>query len=102
MDVTISREDSERGGRYVANVEGADGIGELTYRRSAPDTIVANHTGVPQSLQGKGIAAQLVERLVADARVEGFKIVPACSYVEAQRKRHPDWADAFVGSQGKP
>ena len=98
MDVTITREDSEGGGRYVAKVEGATGIGELTYRRRSADVVVANHTGVPASLQGKGIAAQLVERLVADARAEGFRIIAACSYVAAQRKRRPEWADAFVDS----
>jgi predicted GNAT family acetyltransferase len=95
-EVEIAREDNERGGRYTARLAGFAGEGELTYRRSAPDVVVANHTGVPSSMQGQGVAAKLVERLVADARAEGFRIVPACSYVAAQRKRHPEWADLFV------
>jgi predicted GNAT family acetyltransferase len=33
---------------------------------------------------------------VAHARAEGFCIMPLCPFVNAQRKRHPDWADAFV------
>jgi len=44
-------------------------------------------------LRGRGIAGALVERLVADARREGFKVVPQCPYVVAQFDRHPDWAD---------
>ncbi len=96
IEVEITREDSERGGRYIAKVAGFAGEGELTYRRSSPGVVVANHTGVPSSMQGQGVAGKLVERLVADARAEGFKIVPACSYVAAQRKRHPEWAELFV------
>ena len=96
MNVTIEREDGAQGGRYVARIEGVAEEGELTWRRGAPGVVVAQHTGVPASLQGNGIAALLVQRLVADARAEGFRIVPACSYVAAQRKRHPEWADAFT------
>jgi len=96
VQVDITREADARGGRYIAKVEGAAGEGELTYRVTAPGIVVANHTGVPASMQGQGIALKLVERLVADARAEGFRIVPACSYVAAQRKRHPDWADVFA------
>ncbi|MFM9939030.1 MAG: GNAT family N-acetyltransferase [Hyphomicrobiaceae bacterium] len=33
--------------------------------------------------------------LVADARTEGFKIVPLCPYVKAQYLRHPEWADVM-------
>ena len=41
----------------------------------------------------RGVAAELVERLVADARDEGFKIVPQCSYVAAKFADNPDWHD---------
>ena len=96
LQVTILREDGERSGRYVAKIEGAAGEGELAYYRRAPDVVIANHTGVPPALQGRGIAAKLVERLIADANAEGFRIAPACSYVAAQRKRHPEWEKFFV------
>ena len=45
--------------------------------------------------RGSGVARVLVERLVADARREGFTVVPQCSYVLAQSKRHPEWADVM-------
>ena len=54
---------------------------------------VADHTLVPRAIGGRGVAARLVEAMVADARAEGFRIVPECSYVAALFKRHPDWAD---------
>ena len=37
----------------------------------------------------------LATRLVEDARSMGFKIMPLCPFVNAQRKKHPEWADAF-------
>ena len=69
---------------------------EIT-RAGGPGVAVAHPPGGPRSRRGEGVAARLVERLVADARAQGFKIVPSCSYVDAQRKRHPEWADLFAG-----
>ena len=37
-----------------------------------------------------------VERMVADARADGFKIIPSCPFVAAMAKRHKDWADVMV------
>ena len=50
---------------------------------------------MPDGLRGTGAGLALVERLVADARAESWKIVPLCPYVNAQRAKHPEWADAF-------
>lgn len=91
--IEVRREHGPKSGRYVLDT--GDGEAELTYTRVAPDMVRADHTGVPVALRGRGLAALLVERLVTDARAEGFRIRPACSYVEAQRQRHPEWADAF-------
>ena len=67
----------------------------LTWRALGPLRI-ADHTFVPPAMRGAGVAQQLVEALVADARAQGFKIVPQCSYVEAQFRRHPEWADLLA------
>lgn len=57
--------------------------------------IIADHTGVPEAFRGTGAGLELVKRLVADARAEGVKIIPLCPFVNAQRRRHPEWADVF-------
>ena len=93
--ITISHTESESGGRYEARVQGRSGEGRLTYKRMSPTRIAADHTGVDDSLRGTGVAKVLVERLVADARREGFTIVPQCSFVLAQSKRHPEWSDVM-------
>ncbi|MFT7724105.1 MAG: GNAT family N-acetyltransferase [Roseateles sp.] len=53
--------------------------------------VVFTHTVVPAAYQGQGLAARLVEAGLAWAREQGLKVVPACSYVNAYIKRHPEW-----------
>ena len=65
----------------------------MTCRKGADGAIAINHTGVPPKYEGRGIAARLVNKAIEDARAEGFKITPICSYVVAQFRRHPEWAD---------
>lgn len=81
-------------GRFVLSF--SEGDAEITFTLPEAGVLSANHTGVPDALGGRGLALQLVEALVADARAEGYKIIPRCPYVNAQRKRHPEWADLFI------
>ena len=41
-------------------------------------------------------ALKLVEQVITDAQAAGIKIVPLCSYVDAQFRRHPEWADLLA------
>ena len=92
MTVRITRHDQGSSGEYHAAVEGSDAIGRLTYVRRE-NVVVAEHTLVPVEIGGQGVAAKLVEALIADARTEHFRIDPQCSYVEAAFRKHPGWAD---------
>ncbi|MEM7631639.1 MAG: GNAT family N-acetyltransferase [Pseudomonadota bacterium] len=89
----IVREVDGSKGRYVIYHE--DSEAELTYSILSPQTVIADHTGVPEALKGTGMGKALVRRIVEDARSEGFKIVPLCPFVNAERRKHPEWADAF-------
>ncbi|WP_309664327.1 GNAT family N-acetyltransferase [Tabrizicola sp.] len=93
-DFVITRDHGETRGRYVIRHNGAEA--ELTYSVTTPTLIIADHTGVPDSLRGTGAGLALVTRMVADARSEGVKIMPLCPFVNATRKRHPEWADVFA------
>ena len=94
--VSIRKEPSARGGRYVATVEGIEGEAELTFTQRGPSLISADHTGAPDSLRGTGAALALVQNMIADAREHGFKIAPICPYVRAQYRKHPDWRDVMT------
>ncbi|MDP3906174.1 GNAT family N-acetyltransferase [Novosphingobium sp.] len=95
-EVTITRHPTPAGGEYHAHVPGSSAIGRLTWTRQGAVRI-ADHTIVPPEIGGRGIAALLVDALVADAREQGFRIDPECSYIAAAFKRHPDWADLLSG-----
>jgi len=94
-DITITREDGPTKGRYVATIDGIDAEAELTYSRSSPQLIIADHTGVPDVFRGRGIGRLLATRMVEDARKEGVKIYVLCPFVNAERQKHPEWADVF-------
>ena len=90
--IEIESSDETTHGAYRADVPGSDRQAELTWTARGGARI-ANHTYVPPEARGSGIAMQLVERLVEDAREQDFRIVPQCSYVEAAFRRHLEWAD---------
>ena len=94
--IAITRSDEITHGAYRAELPGIGRAAELTWYAlgaARGGARIANHTFVPPELRGRGIAQQLVEALVADARSLGFKVIPQCSYVEALFRRHPEWSD---------
>lgn len=91
--IEITHHDAGGRGEYRATVAGSDAVSRLTWKARGDDVRVADHTLVPRELEGRGIAAALVDALVADAREHGFRIVPQCSYVEAKFRRNPDWVE---------
>ena len=91
QEVTITRHGDEAAGEYHAHLAGSPQIGRLTWVRRG-NSRIAEHTLVPRAIGGRGVAARLVEALVADAKEQGFTVVPECSYVAAAFERHPEWA----------
>jgi len=97
--IEIVRLDQGKAGEYHARIPGSTQIARLTWvLRDGPTgpRRIAEHTLVPREFEGRGIAGQLVDALIADAREQGFRIEPQCSYVAAQFHRHPDWADLLA------
>jgi uncharacterized protein len=91
----ISYEDRGHKGRFVARVDGVEGEGELTVSTVSNVLVIADHTFVPDTFRGTGVASALVGALIADARTRGYRIVPLCPFVRAQSLKHPEWADVF-------
>ena len=90
----VEREDHGSKLRYV--IRRPEGEAELTLSVLSPSRVIAEHTYVPDALRGQGLAEALLDALLADARAQGFTIVPLCPYVASQARRHPEWAALFA------
>ena len=93
-DIKISKEEGETRGRYITIVGGLEA--ELTFSKMGDTGVIADHTGVPEALEGRGVGKALVEALIADARDNNFKVMPLCPFVRGQYKRHPEWEDVIM------
>ncbi len=72
--------------RYECMLDGALAVADYATR---PDGArVLTHTFVPETLRGRGVAERLVRAALADARAEGRKVVPECSYAARFIQRH--------------
>jgi hypothetical protein len=94
----IAHETTVSGGRFVYSRDGAEA--ELTYANTGASAgavrVIADHTYVPDAMRGQGVAALLVDALIAKARSDGWTILPRCSYVVSAFKSHPEWNDVLA------
>ncbi len=96
LDLKITHHGLDGGGKYIAELAGESETGHLEWEHRGEDVRVATHTIVPKAIGGRGVAGELVKRLIADAREYGFKIIPQCWYVAKKFDENPDWADLRV------
>jgi len=88
-DLEIADVPAER--RYEALVDGQF-AGWVDYHR-VRDRLVALHTEVLPEFEGRGIASQLVRRVLDDARASGTFITPRCPLFVRHFERHSEDAD---------
>jgi uncharacterized protein len=86
-DPTLAVRHNEAASRFEAVVDGHTAF--AAYDRD-DDVLRINHTSVPASLQGRGIAAAIVQAALDYARANSLKVEPWCSYVRTYMKRHRD------------
>ena len=68
-----------------------DGLRCMADYRREGNIVQMVHTVVPPQLEGRGIAAQLVEAALTWIESEQLKVDPVCSYVRLYLQRHPEW-----------
>lgn len=65
---------------YLGDSE-ENAMAKITWEDLGNGIINVNHTIVDESLQGKGIAGKLFDRLISYAKENNLKIKATCSYV---------------------
>jgi predicted GNAT family acetyltransferase len=74
--------------RFEADVGGEISVADYEERGTE---MIMTHTYVPPQLRGQGIAEKIVRVALEYARSQRLRVVPACSYVAAFIKRHPEF-----------
>jgi phospholipase/carboxylesterase len=93
-NIAIVREDLGGRSRYVIrSVAGREA--EMTFTRFGETVLIIDHTEVPDVFRGAGVGLRLLEKLIADARRDGVKIIPICPFAASQFARHPEWEDVL-------
>lgn len=87
-EITYSETDTK--GRYEARPTGSAEAAELTTSKLSEKLIIVDHTFVPDALRGQGLADILAERVIADARSAGQRIVPLCPFLRAYSEKRRD------------
>ncbi len=81
---------NEAESRFELEVDGH--LAELVYDRSGKRFVLV-HTGVPDALEGRGIAGLLVNTAIDEAVEHDYTVVPLCPFARAWLERHPDVAN---------
>jgi hypothetical protein len=82
--------------RYELHIEGK--VAVLDYVEEASGVLAFTHTYVPTELRGRNVAAILTKFALEDARRQGKKVAPQCSYVATFMDRNQEYADMRAGS----
>lgn len=68
-----------------------DGARAFIDYKQKGDKVYLIHTEVPEALQGKGVAAAIVEKTFRYMEAHQLKLVPLCVYVKHFLSTHPEW-----------
>ena len=77
-------------------------IAEVTFPETEPGVFTIDHTIVDSSLQGQGIAGQLVQAAVDDIKSQGGKVQATCSYAVKWLQKHSPKKITFFYMNGCP
>jgi predicted GNAT family acetyltransferase len=90
------RDDPERS-RYELLLDGEVAV-VADYRREG-GRVSFTHTGTEPRLRGRGLAGQLIERALAEAKEAGDEVLPYCSFVSDYIADHPEYLELVPAEQ---
>jgi hypothetical protein len=57
------------------------------------------HTEVDDEFSGRGLASQLIQQALDDARRRGWQVMPYCRFVKGFIAKHPEYRDLVPAAQ---
>ena len=87
----FTKDTTASGGSFSYSKDGDTAM--LSWSTTSPTLVIAASTSVPDSMRGQGVGEALLSAFIADAKANGYKIMPLCPFVKARGPRHPDWAE---------
>lgn len=82
-NVDLHRYEAHRGDALAGYVE---------YSQLA-NGLLLSHTEVVPEFEGKGVGSALARHVLDSARADGQSVVPACQFIAAYIRKHPDYAE---------
>jgi len=83
--------------RFEVTVDGHECVLDYTLDGQV---IAMNRVYVPPPAEGRGIAGAITRQALDYSRQQGWKVIPRCPYVAAWIKRHPDYQDLVLETDG--
>jgi predicted GNAT family acetyltransferase len=81
--------DAPEHSRYELKLDGSI-VGVADYRQEG-NVRSFTHTGVETAHRGQGLAAELIDFALRDAREAGLEVLPYCWYVRDHIAQHPEY-----------
>jgi uncharacterized protein len=89
----LQKDDGKKGMFYIE--QNGQIVAEMTYVWAGDSKIIIDHTEVDDSLGGKGIGKQLVEKAVVFAREKSIKIMPLCPFAKSVFDKVKEFQDVL-------
>ena len=88
--------DHTRGGEWtIAKSEDPKRLARMTYVKLNPEMIVIDHTLVPQTWSGQGLAKELLTAAVQYLRENKLVTNPTCPYAKKKLLENEQWHDVL-------
>lgn len=81
--------------KFYIGEDAEHAIAEITFVPNGNDNIIIDHTYVSESLKGKGVGGQLVNKVVEYARKENKKIIPLCPFAKNVMTKSNEYKDVL-------
>lgn len=83
--------DDKEQSRYEVH-QGGETVAIADYVKQ-PGTVSFTHTETFEGHKGQGLAGQMIDRALRDARAEELEVVPFCSFVSDYIAQHDEFRD---------